>query len=281
MEGYLNIYSDGTVAAPPPLQNVDGYVDPDEDIEEETSLFEPFKDLCKRRFLWYYPSYLNTIEQASRKHKVGEKFQTMPFESGGNIMDGRYDYPSLKRRIQLIRKVLDQETLRWAEEGAYLLKHDNPTASHLQRQRKQIEEQYKRNQSVTLDIDLADPKNPFVWILTYIGRPMTNLDGGMFRIRMSISPRFPEEQPRVVFETKVFHHRIGTDGVLCYLARKPDDPQSHIEAIIEALVEEHPPYDPRTLVNLEASKLFWGSEADKKQYNRLLRRSVQRSTEIE
>ena len=55
--------------------------------------------------------------------------------------------------------------------------------------------------------------------------------------------------------------------------------KSHVEAIIDALEEERPPYDPRTMVNPEASKLFWGSEADKKLYSRKLRRAVQKSTE--
>jgi len=45
------------------------------------------------------------------------------------------------------------------------------------------------------------------------------------------------------------------------------------------LEEESPPYDPRTLVNPEAAKLFWGSKDDKKIYNRKLRRAVQQSME--
>ena len=278
MEGYLGIYSDGTVAEPAPLEPPAG-VEIDEDLEEPTPLFEPFKDLCKRRFLWYYDSYLNTIKEAEKSHVLGEPFKTMAFEGGGNSMSGKFEYPELRRRLQLIRTVLDQETSRWAEEGAVLVKRDNAFAASLRRQYSQLAEYFKRNDMVTLDIDLACKDNPFVWILTYFGRPMTQLDGGMFQIRMSISPRFPEEQSRVRFETTLFHHRIAKDGTLCYFPKRQDDLQSHVEAIVEAIEEENPPYDPRTLVNLEASKLFWGSEADKKQYNRLLRRSVQRSTE--
>src|SRR5262245_48254434 len=45
--------------------------------------FEPFKDLCKRRFLWYYESYLASIEQELKKHKDGERFEKMPFEGPG------------------------------------------------------------------------------------------------------------------------------------------------------------------------------------------------------
>ena len=279
MEGYLGIYSDGTVAEPPPLDAPPGG-DVDEDEEEPTPSFEPFKDLCKRRFLWYYESYMTTIDEAEKDHFVGETFKTMPFEGGGNTMAGKYDYPDLRRRLALVRKVLDQETARWAEEGAVLVQRDATFAASLRRSFEQLAAHFKRSEAVTLDVALAAEGNPFVWILTYFGRPMTHLDGGMFRIRVSISPRFPDEQPRVAFETPLFHHRVGQDGTVCYFPKRPDDLQSHVEAIVDAIEEEHPPYDPRTLVNLEASKLFWGSEADKKQYNRALRRSVQRSMEM-
>ena len=40
------------------------------------------------------------------------------------------------------------------------------------------------------------------------------------------------------------------------------------------LEEENPPYDPRMQVNLEASKLYWGSKEDKREYNKKLRRWV-------
>ena len=242
-------------------------------------MFEPFKDLCKRRFLWYYNSYVLTIDAAQKSVFAGEEFKTMPFEGGSNGMSGTFNYPELKRRLILIRKVLDEETARWAAEGMAMVRRDTTIASSLHRQFEQLVERYKKNDMVTLDVDLVIPKNPFVWLLTYFGRPMTHLDGGMFRIRMSISPRFPEEQPRVTFETQLFHHRVAVDGTLCYFAKRPDDLQSHVDGIIDAIEEEHPPYDPRTLVNPEASKLFWGTEADKKLYNRQLRRSVQRSME--
>lgn len=281
MEGYLGIYSDGSVAEPPPLESDDPTVDLDAEPEEDNAMFEPFKDLCKRRFLWYYSSYMKTIEEVEKNHSVGEKFVIMPFEGGGNTMDGRFDYPSLKKRLVLIRQVLDAETTRWAAEGEVLVRRENSLPSQLERQRRQLIEAYKKRPGITLDIDLEDPKNPFVWTLMYYGRPMTQLDGGMFRIRVAISPRFPDEQPRAFFETKLFHHRISPDGVLCYFPKRAEDLQSHIDGIIEVIEEEHPPYDPRTLVNPEASKLFWGDEADKKQYNRFLRRTVNRSMEME
>ena len=158
------------------------------------------------------------------------------------------------------------------------VRRETTLASMMERQFQQISEDYKKNDMVTLDIELVD-NNPFAWGITYFGRPMTNLDGGMFKMTITFSPRFPEEQPRVIFHTKIFHHRISKQGVVCYFPKRADDIKSHIEAIIEAIEETEPPYDPRTLVHPEASKLYWGTADDKKQYNRLLRRFVQRSVE--
>ncbi|KAI9740291.1 MAG: hypothetical protein M1834_004869 [Cirrosporium novae-zelandiae] len=273
LEESLGILPDGTID-----YTLSKEYEADSDEPLNLPAFEPFKDLCKRRFLWYYDSYMRTIDSAEKKVGVNEAFQRMPFEGSGNAMEGIFNYPELRRRLNTINMAIHQETERWATEGAVAAATDKGVASNLKRQYEQIVESYKQNDLVTLDLEL-DQGNPFVWILTYFGRPMTHLDGGMFRIRISLSTRFPEEQPRVKFETQMFHHRISPAGVLCYFAKRPEDMKSHIEGIVDSLEDEAPPYDPRTLVNPEASKLFWGSAEDKKAYNKKLRRAVQRSLE--
>lgn len=240
--------------------------------------FEPFKDLCKRRFLWYYESYLLSVEHELKKHKDGTRFEKMPFEGPGNAMEGTFQYSSLKTRLQVIREKLDEEALSWAKEGQVAVQKEISIASNLQRQFEQIVEFYKKNDAVTLDLELVD-KNPFVWQMVLFGRPMTNLDGGVFRIIIYLSTRFPDVLPRIRFETPIFHHRVSPTGVLCYDPPRKDEMRSHIAAIIEAIEEENPAYDPRTLVHPDAAKLFWGTPDDKKIYNRKLRRSVQDSSE--
>ncbi|KAG9188788.1 ubiquitin-conjugating enzyme E2 Z [Alternaria panax] len=241
--------------------------------------FEPFKDLCKRRFLWYYQSYLARVDEAAKKNKDGDRFEKMPFEGPGNAMEGTFQYTQLRERLVKIFETLNKEMEAWAAEGMAAVRKEMSIANNLQRQYEQIIEKYKKQDAVTLDLDLVD-KNPFVWQLVLFGRPMTNLDGGMFRIMLYISPKFPEVLPRVRFETPVlYHHRVSPDGILCYDAARKDDMRSHIEAIIAAIEEESPAYDPRTLVNPEAAKLFWGTPEEKKVYNRKLRRSAQDSAE--
>ncbi|KAI9838761.1 MAG: hypothetical protein M1838_004504 [Thelocarpon superellum] len=277
LEEYLGINADGTLQTLPSMSERDGY-EVEEEVDDTLPSFEPFKDLFKRRFLWYYDSYLQTILTNKTKIKDDRPFVKMPFECTGNGMEGKFRYSELERRLQLIREQLDKETAGWAAEGLVAKTKESGIAANLQRQFEQVVESYKSDDRVTMDIGLVD-ENPFVWRVTYIGRPMTNLDGGLFKILICFSPRFPEEQPRVRFETDMFHHRISTDGIVCYFPRKAEDAKSHIEAIIDALEDESPPYDPRTLVNPAAAKLYWGSTDDKKNYNRRLRRAVQRSME--
>ncbi|KAA8894127.1 ubiquitin-conjugating enzyme/RWD-like protein [Sphaerosporella brunnea] len=280
LEEYLSINADGTVqpAPAPPDPDVSDEADtPLVELEGAVS-FEPFKDLCKRRFMWYYDLYLTSIEAERNKVTEGQQFVRMPFEHSGNALEGKFLYGELERRIKFVRERLDVETAGWAAEGRVLAQRESGVAANLQRQYEQTVEYYKRSDSVTLDIELVD-KNPFVWRVTYFGRPMTNLDGGLFNIELAFSPRFPTEQPRAKFLTPFYHYRVTKDGIPCYVAAKPDEGRSHIDAIINLMQEENAPYDPRTQVNAEASKLYWGTLEQRREYNRKLRRSVQASME--
>lgn len=276
MEFYLGIYSDGVVAAaqiePEDRQDID------EEEEESAAFAEPFKDLSKRRFLWYYESYLAAITEGEKKHKVGHKFERMPFEGATNDMVGEFNYPKLRERLQRVKRVLDEETATiWSLQAAALKKRENPFVNQIQR----VFDQTKTKLDGTnVSIDTVIKDNPFVWQITYFGQPMTNLDGAFFNMRMYISPKFPDEQPRVLMETKpMFHHRIAKDGTICYFPKQAESLASHIEGIVAALEDENPAYDPRTHLNMEACKLYWGGEDTRKQYNRKLRQAVQRSSE--
>lgn len=252
----------------------------EDDLDESNIPFEPFKDLCKRRFLWYYESYLASVRKGKSDVKDGTPFSKMPFEMGGNAMDGRFNYSDLEKRLIQIKSAIDAETLSWASEGLAASAEESTVAVNLQHQYEQVIAAFKRG-DMPHDAFLENG-NPFVWIITYIGRPMTNLDGGLFRIKLSFSRRFPYEQPRAKFETKIFHHHIAPDGTACYTPppTKREEVRSHIEAIFAFLEEDEPAYDPRRIVNPEASQLFWAGDKDeRKKYNRRLRRSVQQSME--
>lgn len=255
-------------------------MDPD-DFDESTVPFEPFKDLCKRRFLWYFECYIAAAKRGMSEVKEEQKFERMPFEGQDcNCMTGKFAYPKLEQRLRNIKAELDMETAQWEREGLAAATSENTVSVNLRHQYEQVVSFFKFS-DMPHDVKLEDG-NPFVWMVTYFGRPMTNLDGGLFRIKINFSPRFPSELPRVKLETKIFHHLVASDGTVCYTSRpdRRDDVRSHVEAVIAALEDDDPAYDPRKLVNPEACQLFWnGGKDNKKLYSRRLRRSVQQSME--
>ncbi|KAK2769115.1 ubiquitin-conjugating enzyme [Colletotrichum kahawae] len=278
LEEYLGLTPEGVSIAQQSAAEQDLDMDT-EDMDDTSVPFEPFKDLCKRRFLWYYDNYLSAVQKAKTQVKDHQAFSRMPFEGASNSMDGKFNYTELERRLRNIKAALDNELVKWAKEGQIASDKEMTVSVNLRHQYEQVVQAFKR-QDIPHDVQLED-NNPFVWVITYFGRPMTNLDGGLFRIKIHFSPRFPEEQPRVRFNTRIFHHRIAEDGTACYFPNnlRKDDVRSHIEAVFAALEEEDPAYDPRTLVNPEAHKLYWGGADERKNYNRRLRRSVQQSME--
>jgi ubiquitin-conjugating enzyme E2 Z len=248
----------------------------------ESAQWDPFTDLMKRRFLWYYDSYTKAIEAAKPDQADGKAFQRMPFEFPPNSMDGHFDYRGLERRLQRILSALDDECAGWKKQGAEQVANSTQLATQLAFQFKQLEYRWNAAQypGGRLEISLPDASNPFCWHLTFFGQPMTNLDGGIFNLVLSIPPNFPDVQPRAKFETPVFHHRVSSAGHLCYFPSKPDEIASHLEGIVKAIEDEETSFDPRAVVNPDAFALLWGGEEKKKAYHRKLRRSAQESCEF-
>ncbi|KAL4786235.1 ubiquitin-conjugating enzyme/RWD-like protein [Aspergillus varians] len=276
IEVALHILPDGTAKLP-----IETFSAGDDSSDDETPISNnPFTDLRKRRLLWYYESYMQLIDRGSEEETTTPKrqFQRMPFESDSNTMDGHFDYPELKRRLAHLMDKIMEETENWQVQGLQAKKDELGIAVNLKRQYEQIVETLQNHKNYSIDLSLAND-NPFLWKLTYFGRPTTPLEGGIIKIRIHLSPRFPEEQPRVFLETRLSHIRVSKEGVLCYFPKRIEEMRHHVEMIVAALEDEEPPYDPRTTVNPEASKLFWGSPEDRKKYKRTLRRDVERSVE--
>lgn len=230
-----------------------------------------FNDLRKRMFLWYFGCYKNAIAQGQQESVHQERFEIARFEYTGNLMAGRFNYPSLYTRLHVLKDALWAETLRWSVD--WTCEEKAGVVHCLQGQFEQITVALQTEKDFSMDLRLVD-NNPFLWHLTYFGRPLTQLDGGVVNVKLHMSPRFPDEQPRVFVDPPIFHCRVSPTGVLCYTPERENSMQYHLNAIVQTL-ENEPQFDPRKTVNPEASRLFWGEAADRRQYNRKLRQSFE------
>ncbi|KAJ5531830.1 hypothetical protein N7527_005223 [Penicillium freii] len=253
--------------------------DSDMELETEAALLaqSKFHDFCKRRFLWYLEFYQNAIEKgiADEARRQGTSFIQMPFEGYGNTMSGEWNYIDLQTRLLALRDRLMEETHKWPVEGLALVKEDAGIAVKLAGQHEQIAAEMSSCPQV-IDLSLIDD-NPFVWRLTYVGRNESRLEGGIIKIKIYISPRHPEEQPRVFVESPLYHICVSKLGVLMYLPSHAEEIGQHIEGIINTLGDDNPPYNPLMTVNPEASALCWGSETDRRLYRRKVRASLEES----
>ena len=248
----------------------------------ELEHWDPFADLTKRRFSWYYDAYVHSIETFSKEQSDGTAFKRMSFEYPPNGMEGKFDYKRLRTRVETIRTKLDEEIQVWKNVGARQVKEGGQLATQLAFQFKQLKNEWNEGKysGSRLEISLPQLENPFVWHLTLFGEPMTNLDGGIFNMKLHIPPNFPTAQPRLRVETPIFHQRVSSTGILCYFPEKEDEISAHLKAIVAAVEDQSPNYDPRAMVNPESFALYWGGEDKRKIYNRKLRRSAQESSEF-
>ncbi|KAJ5875109.1 uncharacterized protein N7473_012456 [Penicillium subrubescens] len=256
--------------------NEDRYYEPGH--PDPSLLDEPvnlFLDTYKRRFMWYLEYYKMAIQQGLKegRGRAGHPFPQAPFEYPGNYMIGSWDYEGLEKRLEVLELRIKAETNSWVIEGRRMERKKMPLAASLRAQRDQIVLQVAQRTDGMVTLELVDD-NPFLWRLIYHGRPMTQFDGGVLKIKIFISPNHPAEQPRVLLETPLYHVRVSPQNVLIYLPLQADEMSRHIDGIISSLEEEKPPVNPMMTVNPEASALCWGSEADQRQYRRNLRRSV-------
>lgn len=243
--------------------------------------FDPFAHLFKHRFLWYYDSYMKTVEEEGVKVRESQAFSRASFEATGNQMSGAFNYPQLKTRLEKIRVALDAEKDSWAAEGRTAVEEGRGLAATMKGKFEQLRNYFNNPEDgdPSVELSLEDKTNPFVWNIMVMGCANTDFANHVVNVRMHISPRFPEQQPRVVVvPASLFHHRVSkTGGVLCYFPEKKEDLKSHIVAVVSALLEENSAFDPRTTVNPEAAELRWGGEEGLKKYRRRLRRSLEDS----
>lgn len=238
-------------------------------------LWKPFADLVKRRFLWYYDAYIQTMAIAQTKQKDGIRFPIAPFEDRDNQMAGSYQYANLIARTERVLQALHNETQSWIEAGLHqsLVASSPAHAVAIHFSRLKEEAAQHSNDGSRLEVELPNQDNPFLWKLTIFGEAMTNLDGGVFDISFVIPPDFPETWPRARMTTTIHHRNVSSNGTICYLPEKLEDLCSHVHAIVAAIDDKEARYDPRTVVNPVASTQFWSGE-ERKVYTRLLRRSA-------
>jgi len=251
-------------APPTPSTSADDYPN-----AFDTSEALSFNHLTKSIFLMYYHRYKAIIKRESKLVKDGTSFTLTRFECSSNGMSGLYNYKSLNERLDVIRRTLDAETLKWAKSGLEEVKAQTNVANRLRVNYLQTKSEMAKTHP-HVDI-MLEAGNPFCWIIGIMGSPDTPYEGGAWQVSLRFSPAFPDEPPRAKFTTPIFHVNITPDGIP-WLIGINDNPGAYCKAIIDGLANTSS--DPTMVLNEEAAKLAFGGQAQKREYRRRVRACV-------
>lgn len=141
----------------------------------ELAQWDPFADLTKRRFLWYYDAYLRAIDKFRDEQRDGTAFTRMDFEYPPNSMEGQFSYKNLHCRIEAVRQKLEEEKSLWEQQGALQVVEGTQLATQLAFQFTQLRASWSEGQysGSRIELSLPNKRNPFVWDITLFGEPMT------------------------------------------------------------------------------------------------------------
>ncbi|KAI8825784.1 ubiquitin-conjugating enzyme/RWD-like protein [Fimicolochytrium jonesii] len=235
----------------------------------------PFLDVTKRMFLMYKQIYSETAQREMTTKREGTAFVLARFEFGNNSAQGTFQYTALTKRLDKIQEALLKEPEEWMTLSKDWIANETTSASNLRSQFDQIQASHEYDSCLLMELR---NDNPFAWDLTAMGLPMTQHDGGMFNIEMRFHDDFPTVQPRIRFTTEMFHPHISPDGIPYYRVERAENIREYLDMLVN-LFKRDPSGDPTTHLNMRATKMWFGSKEDRRDYNRNARRCAQRSTD--
>jgi len=119
--------------------------------------------------------------------------------------------------------------------------------------------------------------NLLIWAGSLFGPSDTAWEGGIFSMRIFFTPEYPVKPPKVRFTCDIFHPNVYHDGVLCLDIIqdqwKPIYTVANILISVQSMLTDPNCSSP---ANPEAAQLY---TADRKEYNRRVRRAAQRSVD--
>jgi len=240
----------------------------------------------------YFHLYLAEVDRLSQSDTAREKsdFKRMPFESPSNGITGSFQWSVLRSRLTALHAKLMEEVEEWRAWGAaqtQLVQEGwdssvNSCMHHLRQ-----EEERLRGDGVDGTSIGSEHTNTSVWVATIFGPAETLWDGGMFQVELVFPPNFPDSPPFVRFVTPIFHPHINEQGVpylrqlITWHCCEPK--QRTLHALLHALVSllaTSPSPEPVTHLDARAAALYFSSTDGQKEYNREVKKRVQRSVEM-
>ena len=95
------------------------------------------------------------------------------------------------------------------------------------------------------------------WLIYFFGPTDTLYEGGIFKINIKFTDKYPYEPPHCTFITKIFHPNINTSGAICLDILKSNwIPSLSIAKLVMSIISLLTDPNPQSPLNGEAAQLY-------------------------
>ncbi|PRP85536.1 putative ubiquitin protein ligase [Planoprotostelium fungivorum] len=137
---------------------------------------------------------------------------------------------------------------------------------------------------------LFDDSNVFEWEILIMGPPETLYEGGFFKAKLVFPKEYPNQPPKMIFLSQIWHPNVYTSGEVCISILHPPGEDAYgyeqaserwlpihsVESILISVISmlSHP--NDESPANIEAAKEY---REDKEAFRKKVARCVRRSQE--
>eukprot|EP01084_Bolivina_argentea_P299165 515657_1 len=133
-----------------------------------------------------------------------------------------------------------------------------------------------KNPSDNITAAPMDENNLMEWEALIFGADNTEMEGGIFKLQLSFSDKYPNRGPKVKFITKMFHPNIYENGQTCLDWYRDWSPIYTVQIVLESLKNLLNDPNPKCPCNSKAADLYINNRTE---YDKQVRNIVEQSWE--
>ena len=104
---------------------------------------------------------------------------------------------------------------------------------------------------------MMNEDDPSKWTIYFFGPTETLYEGGVFKLTLNFTDKYPYEPPTCRFITKIFHPNINTSGSICLDILKTNwIPSLSVAKLVMSIISLLTDPNPSSPLNGEAAQLY-------------------------